>query len=198
MYNYIKIFCIFVVGLGWGNCQLKADVLTVAPFSFSTSNNISTMEIFISVPGYEGLYEASNLGRIIGLKYKKILKTWAATGGYQYVKLSKNGKLKSMSIHKIVHMTFYGVHSDGFDIDHIDNNRLNNNINNLQLLTRRQNISKGVLTRSKSSQYVGVRLNRGKWESQIRIGKNRKYLGRFNSEYEAHLAYQSELNNINL
>ena len=42
--NSIKILIIFALGLGWGNCQLKADVLTVAHFSFSTSNNISTMK----------------------------------------------------------------------------------------------------------------------------------------------------------
>ena len=165
-------------------------------------------EEFRSVPGYEGLYEVSNFGNVKSLereflikgKYpaivkEKILRQSLNGSGYYLVSLYKDGKRKPFMLHTLVAMTFLGHKPDGYKIvvDHIDNNKLNNNLTNLQLISQRDNSSKDK--KNGTSQYSGVTWHKAtnKWRSQIRIGDKRKQLGLFISEEEAHEVYQNAL-----
>jgi hypothetical protein len=153
-------------------------------------------EEFRSIPGYEGLYEVSNFGTVKNLTINKILKPSLNNQKYYLVGLSKDGKRRNIKIHVLTAMTFLGHIPDGtlkIVVDHIDNNKLNNHIDNLQLISQRENSSKDK--KSCSSKYIGVSWNksRNKWKSEIRINHKKKHLGSFTSEEEAHEAYQRAL-----
>jgi len=160
-------------------------------------------EIWKDVPNYEGIYQVSNLGRVKSLgndkkRREKILKGCVDSAGYKHVILC-NGKFnKLFKIHSLVAIAFLNHKPDGTTkivVDHIDNNTLNNKLNNLQLITHRENLSKDKKGLSK---YVGVCWNKHSksWKSYITINSKCYCLGYFKNEYDAHLAYQNKLKEI--
>lgn len=157
-------------------------------------------EIWKKLPSKYGVYEVSNLGRVKSLKRggERILKQMRDTNGYPMVALYGDIR-KNFSVHKLVAMMFLDHSPCGMSeiIDHIDNDRLNNNVSNLQITNNRHNCSKDA---GGTSKYTGVSWSneRKKWQCGININGKRKSLGRFKCEYEAHLAYQDALNNLQL
>ena len=158
-------------------------------------------EVFKDIPSYEGMYQASNLGRIKSLKRfrvlnDRILKQSFHTSGYYKVCL--NGKVKLT--HSLIAMAFLNHTPSGnkLVVDHIDNNRLNNNVDNLQVITQRINTSKD--RKNGASKYLGVtRDNRScNWTARIFIAGNNKYLGTYKYEIDAHNAYQEALKKYNV
>jgi len=103
-------------------------------------------EIWKPVVGYEGLYEISNLGKVKSLKYGKerILKP-RNNKGYLEVDLPKDGKHKSYKVHRLVAQAFI-PNDDLFktEINHIDENKENNNVNNLEWCNRQYNNNFGT------------------------------------------------------
>lgn len=90
------------------------------------------------VVGYEGLYEVSINGYIKGLKRNKILKNHLHSKGYLKTTLHKNGKSFTEYVHRIVAKAFIeGNHN--LHINHIDYNKTNNNVNNLEWCTNQEN-----------------------------------------------------------
>jgi hypothetical protein len=210
MTYYIKILIIFVLGLGWSNYQLKADVLTVAHYSFNTSNNINTMqEIFKSIKGYPD-YEVSNLGNVKSLARiiahphsiqqtlkERILKPSVNRNGYRIIFIY-NGKRKTFRISQLMAIAFKNHVPNGTNaivVDHINNNRLDDRLDNLQLITNRENCSKDT---NGTSKYTGVSWckSRKKWQAHICINGKSKSLGRFINELEASQVYQLTLKSI--
>lgn len=173
---------------------------------------MNTKEIFKDIPGYEGLYQASNLGRIKSLPRIKeysngnnhitkeiILKSSNDGKGYLSIGLNKNRIAKTFRVHQLIAMAFLNHKPNGkrkIVVDHINNIRNDNRVTNLQLITQRENTSKDK--KIGTSKYVGVHwCKRNKrFMSIIRINGKKKYLGSFNFEYDAHLAYQKELSII--
>jgi hypothetical protein len=169
---------------------------------------MDNQEIFKDIPGYEGLYQVSDFGNVKSIKKEnisngkiryisneKILKAWIDKNYYK-VSLCKNGKQKNIRVHTLVAMTFLSHNPDGTTkivVDHINNDKLDNRLQNLQLISNRENISKD--RKNGSSQYTGVYWNKQnkKWRAQINKNNKRIELGSFVSEYDAHLAYQKEL-----
>lgn len=97
-------------------------------------------EIWRDIKGYEGLYQVSNLGRIKNVKTKSIKVATKCKNGYLYIDLYKNNKRTKKTVHRIVAETFLD-NKDGFtDINHIDGNKLNNNVNNLEFCNRSYNL----------------------------------------------------------
>ena len=157
------------------------------------------MEKWIDVKGYEGYYQVSDLGDIKNFKTKKILKP-APTKGYGRVTLCKDGIRKDLMVHKIVAKNFLNHIPNGFEfvVDHINGEKLDNRVCNLQIVSQRQNIVKAIDKSNSTSSYIGVsyQKSRGKWTSRICINGKSKWIGRFKTEYEAYLAYEKErLNN---
>ncbi|AKF12742.1 HNH endonuclease [Sinorhizobium phage phiM7] len=98
-----------------------------------------TCEIWKPVTGFE-LYEVSNHGRIRNLKSNKILKT-SVRDRYVRVNLYQNGTSKTVLVHRLVAEVFLPNH-DSFanDVNHIDGNKANNHVSNLEWTTREENI----------------------------------------------------------
>ena len=165
------------------------------------------MEIWKDIKGYEGYYKISNTGKVKSLARvrgkcnallsERILKPRYDKRGYVQYILYKEGIKKSIKSHHLVWEQFGDGKRSGriINIDHIDNDKKNNNIENLQLLTNRQNLSKGKINNNKSSQYTGVYKPKKLegYQAFITINKKHIYLGRFKTEIEASDAYQNAL-----
>jgi len=105
-------------------------------------------EIWKDIKGYEGLYQVSDVGNIKSLNYNKTkqeknLKFGIDTSGYRVVNLFKNGKPKMYTVHKLVAITFIPNPNDYPIINHKDENRRNNNIDNLEWCTYKYNLNYG-------------------------------------------------------
>mgnify|MGYP006450878951 CR=1 FL=1 len=151
-------------------------------------------EIFKSIPDYPK-YLVSNLGRVKSLYFnkEKIVKSQKSSNRYLNVGLVKDGNKKNFMIHQLVAMAFlnHKVNGHKFVVDHIDENKHNNKLSNLRIVTHRFNSSR----RKGSSKYTGVSWYKPakKWRSYIKINGKSKHLGYFKFEYDAHLRYQKEL-----
>lgn len=165
-------------------------------------------EIWKDIPNYEGFYQVSNLGGLKSLEREvkhssgcfmvlkeKILRPNKNNRGYLVCTLCKSGKQKKFTIHQLVAITFLNHVICGYKlvVDHINNNPLDNRVENLQLVTQRENISKDK--KGGTSKYTGVNWCKKskKYRSDIRINGKKKFLGCFKNEYEAHLYYQYAL-----
>lgn len=160
------------------------------------------IEIWKDVTGYDGQYQVSNLGRVKSLKFnkEKILKAGIDSSGYYRVGLYKHNLVKMVTVHQLVAIEFLNHISNGFIlvIDHINGDQLNNRLENLRIITHRENISLGQDKKSASSKFRGVFWNKinSKWQSKIQIDGKKKHLGFFNNEKDAADAYNRALNEI--
>ena len=109
---------------------------------------IMKKEYWKPVVEYEGLYEVSNWGRVKSLKFGKerILKQGKYKYGYLYVVLSKNGILKAFKVHRLVAEAFIDNPDNLPCVNHKDENKLNNNVDNLEWCTHEYNINYGTRT----------------------------------------------------
>ena len=101
------------------------------------------IEEWRAIPGYEDLYEASSLGRIRRIKLYNgkcgILKPTKKRRGYLSVSLSKNNKVDTHSVHRLVLAAFCG-YKKGLECNHKNGQCDDNRIINLEWVTRRENI----------------------------------------------------------
>jgi hypothetical protein len=111
--------------------------------TFKTQKILKLGEIVKPIEGYSGEYWVSNLGRIFSQKYNDIreLKN-ALVHGYPSVSLCQNCRAKKFQIHRLVAEAFISNPQSLKSVDHIDNNRFNNNVNNLQWLSLEDNTTK--------------------------------------------------------
>ena len=91
------------------------------------------------VVGYEGLYEVSSHGNVYSMRTKKILRTYNQNG-YLHVHLYKNGHRKNWVVHRLVANAFIPNPENLETVNHIDENKMNNNVNNLEWMSRGDNI----------------------------------------------------------
>lgn len=91
---------------------------------------------------YEGLYGITSCGRVWSYRSKKFLKPQIAGAGYYFVVLSKNGEQKQFYIHRLVAEAYIPNPDNLPEIDHIDNNKEHNYINNLQWISHKSNVQK--------------------------------------------------------
>jgi hypothetical protein len=164
---------------------------------------IPLSEEFTDIKDYEGLYQISNYGNVKSLsrtidngKYIRtsvdiISSTQYNNGGYKIISLWKGGKKQTFTIHKLVADAFLtnGIKTDGV-INHIDNNKDNNRIDNLEIVSQLYNSNCHKTTN-------GVRRNiSGNYTARITINKSRITLGTYNTEEEAISARNKKLQDI--
>lgn len=98
------------------------------------------------VIGFEDRYEVSNLGNVRSIfRYKKILKPWYDKDGYSRVHLiSKDGKRKHFSIHRLVAINFIHNPNNLPQVNHISGDKNDNCVNNLEWCSCKENIHHSI------------------------------------------------------
>lgn len=100
-------------------------------------------EVWKNINGYEGLYKISNFGKVINNK-GKVKSTYINNKGYCCISLYKDGKGKHYTLHRLVAEAFiqndYGLNQ----VNHIDGNKLNNTVSNLEWCNQAQNYTHGM------------------------------------------------------
>ena len=129
------------------------------------------MEIWKDIQEYKGLYQVSNLGRVRSLdtiinckgakgidnhlRKGKILKQNIGTTGYYSINLSKNSKRKYVRVHRLVAEAFIPNPNNYYCINHIDGNKLNNKVENLEWCTYSYNNKEAYRLGLKQNKYKG-------------------------------------------
>lgn len=103
-----------------------------------------TEEVWKDVPGYEGYYQVSNLGRVKSLtgyykNKKNIILKYGLNRGYQRVILCVNKIRKNIHIHQLVMLAFVGK-PNGMQINHINGVKTDNRLCNLEYVTQSENM----------------------------------------------------------
>lgn len=106
-------------------------------------------EIWRDVIGYEGLYQVSNYGRVKSLNYhggkkEKVLKPGKDRCGYLYVVLCKEGSHKKYKVHRLVAQAFIPNPNNYPCVNHKDENKTNNCVDNLEWCTYKYNTNYGT------------------------------------------------------
>ena len=102
------------------------------------------MEEWRAVPGYEGLYEVSNKGNVRNVRRNTLLRLTKTNNGYIRVFLYKNGIKTNLSVHRLVAKTFLPNPDNLPIINHKDEDKTNNNVDNLEWCTAKYNLNYGT------------------------------------------------------
>jgi hypothetical protein len=139
-------------------------------------------------------------GSVLHIRKNNFIKGSFNKGYIEYGLISDYGFKKSLRKHQIVYKLFNQDYklfqSVKLVIDHINSNKLDNHISNLQLVSQRENLSKERTIKSGLPTGVYFEKSRNKYISQIFIDGKTKKLGRFSTPQEASDVYQQALNNI--
>ena len=154
-------------------------------------------EEFKIIKGFEN-YSISNFGNVANVKTGLILKSCINGRGYLKVGLNIKGKTFTKKIHRLVAEAFIPNPYNKPCVDHIDNDILNNNINNLRWTTVSENLMNQSMSKNNSSGVKGVCFNKknNKWFARIDMNKKTYNIGYFNTLEEAKEARQKKANEL--
>lgn len=139
------------------------------------------MEKWKSIKGFENLYEISNMGNIKSLGNKKnhskiiYLKKGENRGGYEYVVLQNNKKIKSKLVHRLVAEAFIPNPENKKQVNHIDGNKKNNCVENLEWNTPSENILHSFK----------IKLRKPTWKNVLQYDLDNNFIASYNSVKEA-------------
>lgn len=107
------------------------------------------MEHWKDIKGFEGLYQVSDFGRVKSLNYNhtnesRILKTRKQRNGYLLVNLNKKGKQYFFLVHRLVAETFLENPENLPQVNHKDENKTNNRVENLEWKSPKDNCNHGT------------------------------------------------------
>lgn len=157
-------------------------------------------EIWKPIEGLESLYQVSNLGNVSN--YRKCMVAQVINSGYLKITFKHKGKHINRLVHRLVASAFISNLDNKREVNHIDGNKLNNKVTNLEWVTSAENkrhskaIGNWVYNNptkgkkiGKVSKYNNVTFDtkRNKWQSCIRVNKVNRFQKRFNTEVEAAL-----------
>lgn len=109
-------------------------------------------EIWKEVPGYDGHYLASNLGRIKSLYSNSIMKPYLMPNGYLHIRLTITGthKCKDDYVHRIIAKTFLENPNNYKEVNHINEDKTDNSVSNLEWCSRSYNNNYGTIRKKMS------------------------------------------------
>ena len=118
-------------------------------------------EVWRDVVGYEGLYKVSNFGNVMSAPKKtryeeREMTKSIGSEGYLHVHLRKDGKESQKLVHRLVAEAFIANDDNKPQVNHIDGNKQNNNVKNLEWVTRSENLLHAyrVLKRTRKFDYM--------------------------------------------
>ena len=121
------------------------------------------------IVGYEGLYAVTSCGKVWSYKNEKFLEPDISNSGYLRVDLWKNGKMKHFAVHRLVAEAYIPNPDNLPQVDHIDENKTHNYVNNLQWITHKDNCRKSnnkpILQYTLDGEFVR------EWECAADVGK---------------------------
>ena len=121
------------------------------------------------VKGYEGLYAVTSCGKVWSYKSKRFLTPEDNGHGYLRVNLCKDGKDKKYMIHRLVSEAYIPNPNNLHEVDHIDNDKNHNYVNNLQWLSHKDNVRKGRIKPILQLDLDGNFIK--EWESAADVGQ---------------------------
>lgn len=95
--------------------------------------------IFNDVVGYENDFKISSCGKLYSKRTNRILKTYINSGGYEVVATKISGTNKLFRIHRLVAEAFIPNFDSKPQVNHIDGNKKNNDVSNLEWVTNQEN-----------------------------------------------------------
>ena len=160
-------------------------VLTNTRISRMADAHFPTLTSFKSIPLTQGFYSLVDTEDYYWLNKhkwsvaKRIGVTYAQTAN------KSDGKWQPILMHKLIMQP-----PDGFVVDHINENGLDNRRCNLRLSNKAQNVINSSKKKIGNSKYTGVHFSKGtlSWHAYITFDKKRKHIGCFDTEEEARLA----------
>ena len=163
---------------------------TVHKLVFEHFNNVEIFPIkYKNIGKYYGCDKSGNIwSYYMNRKMEPQINYW----GYQVVALYIDNNYKLYRVHRLMGYTFLDMQHR--DINHINGNKLDNRLENLECVTSAYNIRHAAQFRTnRSSKYLGVskvnRKNRILWKCSIQVNNEDMYLGMFNTEIDAAKAY---------
>ena len=163
------------------------------------------------IPHYAGIYLIGSDGSVNNRL--KIMKTYVNNSGYECIKINRKGNKKHFLIHRLVAEAFIENPFCKTEVNHIDGNKLNNNVCNLEWATSSENKQHGIdmglikynqptkgLKMSKLSKYhnVGYDSTRNKWKASIHLNGKTLLQKRFDTEEAAALYVNWALDELNI
>ena len=139
------------------------------------------MEEWKNVIGYEGLYEVSNKGNVRNVRRNTLLKLSKNKYGYIQVYLYKNGIRNGFKVHRLVAQAFIENPDNLPEVNHIDEDKINNRADNLEFCDRKYNNNYGHRTENA----INTRVKNGYADPDfIGFGLNEKdYMKEYNRIY---------------
>jgi len=132
---------------------------------------------FKKIPGYDDYYVNRN-GVVLSKKFgkEKILKPRDDNQGYYIVNLSKNKKVKTHTVHRLVGLTFIPNPNNYRIIDHIDRNKKNNCVDNLRWCNHQTNNINKSKHKTNTSGFKNICFHKRDKTYQVQIIRNEKYI----------------------
>jgi hypothetical protein len=152
-------------------------------------------ESFRFIKNYEN-YMVSDEGRVFSIKRNKFLKLRINSRGYYYVSLSSNKIVKNFTVHRLVGLHFLKNPENKGCIDHINNNKLDNTINNLRWATINENSQNSKLSKRNTSGVKGITFHKrfNKYCAYITINNKLKHIGYYKTLEQATIARKKVAN----
>ena len=168
-------------------------------------------EIWKDIEGYEGIYQVSNLGRVRSLD-RYIIKPHSKTGkpvdyfkagcvvtqthlrnDYYGVCLKYNGTKKHCLVHRLVAKAFVPGYFEGADVNHKDCERTNNRADNLEWVTRRENL----MYHTPDNETPMEQIHKGQRKPIIQMTLDGEFIKEWPSIHAAHIALGIDTKSIN-
>ena len=146
-------------------------------------------EIYIQIEEFPN-YQVSNQGNVRNIKTGRILKQRLRKDGYKDVIIHLEGKKYNKTVHKLVANAFLENLDNKKCVDHIDNNKENNNFDNLRFATHTENCRNRQVSKKNTSGCKGVYREKNKWRARITVDGINAHLGYFDNIEEAKQARQ--------
>lgn len=124
-------------------------------------------EIWKDIPGYEGKYQVSDMGNVKSVYRSIIRKQWQSDSGYMYVGLKQNGKQKQHRVNILVYESFIGPVPEGMHINHINEDKTDNRLENLNLMTPKQNANWGTRNDRISSAKINGKMSKAIYQYSL-------------------------------